>query len=228
MVREQPTKRTMASQLADSVRNDIVSGKLAPGSRVNLNDLSKHYRVGINPLREALSRLSTTKFVTAEDQRGFRVSEISLKELVDTQQIRIELECLALRAAIANGGVVWESEIIAAHHRLSRIQSTPKGGRLALDKDWETAHCDFHHALLSASSSEWLKIFIATLFEYSTRYRNAVVLSTGRIKRNVAGEHQGLMEAVLDKDADMACALLTEHFNVTTRFILVSMDETKK
>jgi len=54
---EQTKKRTMASQLADSVRNDIVNGTFAPGTRLNLNALSKHYAAGINPLREALSRL---------------------------------------------------------------------------------------------------------------------------------------------------------------------------
>jgi len=228
MVTQQSQKRTMASQLADSVRDDIVNGTLAPGARLNLSNLSKQYQAGINPLREALSRLSTTGFITAEDQRGFRVSEISRKELIDTQYIRIELECLALRKAIANGGVVWESEIIAAHHRMSRIQATPEGRRLALDPDWETAHSDFHFSLLSACDSEWLMLFISTLFECSTRYRKAVVLNKKRnIKRNVAGEHQDLMDAVLSKDADKACAVLTEHFNETTQFILDSMSEAK-
>lgn len=228
MVTEQIQKRTMASQLADSVRDDIVNGTLAPGARLNLSNLSKHYQAGINPLREALSRLSTTGFITAEDQRGFRVSEISRKELIDTQRIRIKLECLALREAIKNGGVVWESEIIAAHHRMSRIQNTPEGSRLALDPDWETAHSDFHFALLSGCSSEWLMLFIQTLFECSTRYRKAVVLSERKsIHRNVAGEHQDLMDAVLGKDADKACALLSEHFDETTQFILASMDKSK-
>jgi len=225
MVSEQSQKRTMASQLADSVRDDIVNGTLAPGARLNLSNLSKQYQAGINPLREALSRLSTTGFITAEDQRGFRVSEISHEELIDTQRIRIALECLALREAIKNGGVVWESEIIAAHHRMSRIQSTPEGSRLALDTDWETAHSDFHFALLSACNSEWLMLFITTLVECSTRYRKAVVRTEKNIKRNVTSEHQGLMDAVLAKDADKACALLTEHFNETTEFILASMSE---
>ncbi|MCF6263822.1 MAG: GntR family transcriptional regulator [Xanthomonadales bacterium] len=226
MVTEQTQKRTMASKLADSVRDDIVNGTHAPGARLNLSSLSKQYQAGINPLREALSRLSTTGFITAEDQRGFRVSEISRKELIDTQRIRIELECLALREAITNGGVVWEGEIIAAHHRMSRIQNTPEGSRLALDPDWETAHSDFHFTLLSGCKSEWLMLFISTLFECSTRYRKAVVLSEGKsIHRNVTKEHQDLMDSVLDKDADKACELLSQHFNETTQFILASMDK---
>ncbi|VAV91736.1 hypothetical protein MNBD_ALPHA04-2247 [hydrothermal vent metagenome] len=228
MAGEQSLKRTMASQLADSVRNDIVNGKFAPGARLNLNDLSKHYAAGLSPLREALSRLSTSGFITAEDQRGFRVSEISRKELVDTQRIRLELESIALRESITNGDVNWEGEVVAAHHRISRIQKTPEGGRLALDKDWETAHHNFHTALLSACESEWLMLFIKTLFECSTRYRKAVVLSDRPHKRDVANEHQNLMDAVLNKDADQACALLGAHYNETTEFILASMNEGEK
>ena len=190
--------------------------------------LFRSYQAGINPLREALSRLSTTGFITAEDQRGFRVSQISRTELIDTQRIRIELECLALRESIERGGVVWESEIVAAHHRMSRIQSTLKGGRPVLDTDWETAPRDFHFALLSACDSEWLMLFISTLFECSTRYRKAVVQSDKHIKRDITGEHQGIMDAVIDRDADKACALLTEHFDETTEFILASMDEAEK
>jgi len=218
----------MASQLTDSVRDDIVNGKFAPGTRLNLNDLSKHYSAGVNPLREALSRLSTTGFITAEDQRGFRVSEISRKQLIDTQRIRIELECMALRESIANGNVSWESEIVAAHHRMSRVQSTPEGERLSLDTDWETCHYEFHVALLSACDSQWLLFFIKTLFECSTRYRKALLLSARPIKRNVANEHQNLMNAVLGKDADKACALLTAHFNETTNLILAAMDKAEK
>jgi len=225
---EQTKKRTMASQLADSVRDDIVNGKFPPGARLNLSDLSKHYAAGVNPLREALSRLSTTGFIKAEDQRGFRVSEISREELIDTQRIRIELECMALREAIANGDVNWESEIVASHHRMSRIQSTPEGGRLSLNTDWETCHYDFHAALLSACESKWLMLFIRTLFECSTRYRMALLLSTRPMKRDVADEHQSLMSAVLDRDADQACALLATHFGETTELILAAMDKAEK
>ncbi len=218
----------MASQLADSVLNDIVNGKLAPGTRLNLNDLSRRYAAGVNPLREALSRLSTTGFITAEDQRGFRVSEISREELLDTQRIRIELECMALRESIARGSVTWESEVVAAHHRLSRLQNTPEGERLSLDMDWETCHYEFHTALLSACGSRWLLLFIKTLFDCSTRYRKALLLSTGTIQRDVASEHRNLMEAVLDRDADRASVLLAEHIEETTRLVLSAMDKAEQ
>jgi len=228
MTEEHSKKRTMASQLADSVRHDIVNGKFQPGAHLNLSALSKYYDTGVNPLREALSRLSTTGFITAEDQRGFKVSEISRKELIDTQNVRIELECLALRKSIANGGINWESELVAAHHRMSRIQRTSKGERLSLDANWETGHYDFHIALLSACDSEWLMLFIKTLFECSTRYRKAMLMFKQTIKRNVENEHEGLMNAALNKDADLACELLATHFNETTKLILSSMDNTKE
>lgn len=217
-------KRTMASQLMDSVREDIVKGTWPPGTRLNLRDLSEHYEVGVNPLREALSRLSTTGFISVEDQRGFRVTEISRAELIDCQRTRIELECMALRASIEKGGLEWEGQVLAAHHRMMRTQGTPEGGRLSMDGGWEENHQAFHMALLSACGSPWQLRFIDTLFEHSARYRKATVISKHAFTRDVAGEHRSLMDAALERDADRACEILRTHFDETTRLVLAAMD----
>ncbi len=215
----------MASQLMDSLRNDIVCGTWQPGARLNLRDLSDHYEVGVNPLREALSRLATSGFVSAEDQRGFRVTGISRAELIDCQNTRAELECIALRASIENGGVTWEGNILAAHHRMIRTQHTIEGVRLSLDAGWEDNHQAFHMALLSACGSLWQLKFIETLFEHSTRYRKATMVIKRAGTRDVEGEHKALMDAALDRDAERACEVLRTHFNETTKLVLSGLNE---
>ena len=60
-------------------------------------------------MREALSRLATSGFVVAEDQRGFRVADVSAAELTDITDTRIHVECEALRRAIAQGGLTGKS-----------------------------------------------------------------------------------------------------------------------
>lgn len=225
---EKSAKRTVASQLVDSVRDDIVLGRLLPGSRLNLRELGEQYSVGLIPLREALSRLSSSGFITAEDQRGFRVAEISRKELIDTQSLRAELECMALRQSIERGDVDWETQLIAAHHRMVRTQRTPEGGKLSLSLEWEANHLDYHMRLLGGCDNEWLLRFIRTLFEHSARYRQAMVLAKRPFHRDVKGEHQGLMDAALDRDADRACTLLRAHFDETTALVLAAMDEAEE
>jgi GntR family carbon starvation induced transcriptional regulator len=222
---ERSGKRTMASQLMDSLRNDIVSGTWQPGARLNLRDLSGHYDVGVNPLREALSRLATSGFVSAEDQRGFRVTGISREELIDCQNTRADLECMALRASIERGDVAWESDVLAAHHRMVRSQHTFEGERLSLDAGWEDNHQAFHMTLLSACDSPWRLKFIETLFEHSIRYRKATMVLKRAGARDVQGEHKALMEATLARNADRACEVLRTHFNETTKLVLSGLDE---
>ena len=65
--------RTLAATAFERLRADILSCKLAPGSKLPFDRLKEDYGVGLSPLREALSRLATSGLVTMEGQRGFRV-----------------------------------------------------------------------------------------------------------------------------------------------------------
>ncbi|MEG1055278.1 MAG: GntR family transcriptional regulator, partial [Janthinobacterium sp.] len=111
---EMASPRTMASMLADRIRDDIIAGALAPESKLRLKDLSVRYDAGVIPLREALSRLAMTGFVRAEDQRGFRVTGISTEELNDITQTRQRIETDALSNAIAHGDIEWEGRMLSS------------------------------------------------------------------------------------------------------------------
>jgi len=220
-------RRTMASILADRIRRDVLSGELKPGRRLNLKDVGKKYDAGTIPLREALSRLSANGFITTEDQKGFRVAEISADEVRDIHQQRAELECLALRDSIRLGTLQWEAEVIAAHHMLTRIQAQLEGRPLASNPEWEAQHAQFHIKLVSACGSKWLMQFISTLIQHSSRYRQvgASVLVTKLSKRDIGAEHQAILDAALRRDTDLACALLRAHYRETANNIVELIKE---
>ena len=91
MLSAPPSFRTAASALANDIRADIISGHLPPGGRLRIKELCERYGSGAIPLREALSRLATSGFVVAEDQRGFRVADVSAAELTDITDTRIHV-----------------------------------------------------------------------------------------------------------------------------------------
>jgi GntR family transcriptional regulator, carbon starvation induced regulator len=225
---EVSTKRTMASIISDSVRHDILRGDLAPGSRLNLRKLGERYSVGLIPLREALSRLSSTGLIAAEDQRGFRVAEISAKEFKDGQWLRIKLECMALDQSIEKGDIAWEERLIAAHAIMARTQQRSKRKQLALDPDWESNHRNFHMQLLSGCDNAWMLTFIRTLFDHNARYRQLMFAANQPFPRDAAQEHLDLMNAAIDRDSKSACRLLREHFEATTRLVLRAMRERRE
>lgn len=215
--------RTVASLLVEKIRTDIVAGTFAPGDRLKLGDLSLRYGSGVNPLREALTRLAATGLVLIEDQKGFRVAPMSREDLLDLTRVRQRLESWALREAIALGDVEWEARIVSAHHRLARLSKTAPGDGHALDDAWESLHQDFHRALVAACGSPWLLHFRDVLAAQTSRYRRLSV-AYAEAARDIGAEHTQLMEAVLARDPDRAAALVEAHFARTATIVLDGYD----
>lgn len=224
------SRRTMASILADRLRHDVLTGALKPGARLTVKELAERYDAGAIPLREALSRLSSSGLIAAEDQRGFRVTGMSEEEVLDIQDQRAELECIALRKSIASGSTQWETDLIATYHGMMHVQSKLEGKPLASNPEWEAQHTKFHLQLVRECGSAWLMRFIQTLIDHSSRYRQlaACALAESSFKRNIAGEHKAIMDAALARDADLACALLRSHYRGTTRLVVEMIRQAPK
>lgn len=214
--REGEGQQTMASTLFEAIRSDIMRGDLAPGARLKIQDLAERYGAGSIPVREALSRLATSGFVDARDQRGFSVRQVSASELLDLNRMRQLLESIAVRDALEQGNLAWESRVLGAHHRMSRLNQFSDPGAQTLNVEWEAAHDEFHQAIVSACSSPWLLEFIEVVRLQSARYRHISVRAKPTADRDVKGEHQAILDAVLARNADLAIERLCAHFNKST------------
>lgn len=201
--------RTLGSRVYDRLRDDIVRGELAPGQKLTLDALKERYGVGITPLREALYRLSASLLVLAEDQRGFRVAPASPEHRADIVAVRQHIETLVLRDAFEHGDLAWESRILSALHQLKRTPMYEADGS-SITREWEVAHRNFHQAALAAAQSSTLRHLQAMLWDHAARYRNLVkacVLEEAALD----GEHEELANAILDRDEQLACLLLSRH-----------------
>lgn len=214
-----PSLRTLTSVAFDRLRADIIAGVLQPQERLRIQALSERYEVGASAIREALSRLVTDGLVASEDQRGFFVCPVSREELTDLTETRIRLEQSALRMAIANGDVEWETSVLASYHRMSRMAQPAEPGT---DAPWAMAHRQFHRALIDGCGSAWTLRLCSLLYDQSERYRNLAARVGGSKRRHAPDEHRKLMDVALARDADAACAMIREHFELTSRVILAS------
>lgn len=215
--RRTPKSRTLS--LFETLRAEILDGRLEPGTRLHVAALAQRFAVSLGAVREALSRLVADGLVHALDRRGFRVSPVSIEDLQDVTRTRIEIETLTLRRAIERGDTDWEAEIVAALHLL--LRATPE--RLAdLEQtmpEWSVLHRRFHESLIGACDSSWLLRFREMLFEQSERYRSLLV-THAITDRDLAGEHRALADAALDRDADRAVALMEAHFRTTAGMLM--------
>ena len=125
------------------LRGDIVAGRLLPGARLPFAELTARYGSSTSAIREALQRLVEQGLVVSEPQLGFHIVTLSVEDLRDLTTARCEIEGLALRYAIENGDLAWESAIVAALHVLERTAVTAAGPgdeTRSLSDEWTAAH----------------------------------------------------------------------------------------
>ena len=213
----QQAGRTLASNVLEQLRHDILECRLKPATRLRFAELRLRYGVGTSPLREALMRLASDGLVVLEDHRGFHVAPVSKAKLLDITFMRRELETKALLLGIQNGDEQWEMRVLTAYHALSRRSRPHRDG--AMDPEWEARHRVFHFALVSGCGSEWLLRFRSILYDQWDRYRR-LSIKCAKDDRDFTREHRELMEAALERDAEAATYLMNKHITMSTRTLL--------
>jgi DNA-binding GntR family transcriptional regulator len=198
------------------VRENIISGHLAPGAKLRAADLGDRYACALTTVREALSRLVADGLVTMEDQRGFRIAPVSRSDLVDLTQTRVEIECTALRLAIARGDADWEAAVVGSCHRLCREPFSHEASSRP-SQSWIALHHAFHFNLVNGCGSPRLLEICGRLYQQADRYR---YLSMRMPARNIDMEHEKIAAATVGRDAPTATSLLADHYLTTTRIII--------
>lgn len=205
-----PVSQSLAQSTYDRLRQDIIFGVLAPGLRLRLEDLRDSYGVSVPTLREVLNRLASDRLVVAEDQRGFAVAPISDENLRDLADLRQLIELHALERSFRAGDVAWESRVVAAHHKLSRIEQRLIAGEPADRMEWKRYDSGFHHALIMGCASAELLAVHQSVFDRYLRYQMVYLTFRGTI---AAAEHQALLEAALARDVARAQDVLVRHID---------------
>jgi DNA-binding GntR family transcriptional regulator len=215
---------SLTTQTYGRLRRDIISGALAPGQKLKIEEMRRYYGTGATPIREALSLLTSDGIVERIDKRGFNVSQVSEKEFDELFKTRCWLEGLALRESIAQGDQNWEEGIVLAAYRLSRTSYSSAADHYVLNREWDANHKGLHTALIAACGSSILLQFCDQLFDKNIRYRH-LSRTTAYPKRDIHREHDDLVRATLQRDADTAVARLVAHYTLTGDFLRQGLSE---
>ena len=210
--------RSLVEAAYATIRHDILDGSLAPGLKLRFEMLRERYGVGASTLREALTRLVGEALVTSEEQRGFRVAEVSLDDFADLTRARKLIEVEALRQSIIFGDDAWEGALVGAFHRLSKVEEKLPRQTQELRDEFEERNRDFHFTLIAACPSRWLKHMHSILFQQSERYRR-ISLAARDETRDIHGEHKAVLDAALARDVDLACRLEADHIDKTLQLL---------
>jgi DNA-binding GntR family transcriptional regulator len=218
-----PKTSSRTDVVYESLRSDLLDGRIKPGERLKLPALSERFGLSMTVVREALTRLTEQGMVAISPQRGFSAIELSIADLKDLSYVRIQLETLTLRASIERGSVAWESGIVAALHALNRTTNVHEDG--TFNAEWFGCHRAFHHALLAGCGSPRLLALADAERDRAELYRAWTRSLAHHVERNVRAEHETIAERTLAHDADGAAEALTAHIQKTTDLLLAYAEE---
>jgi GntR family carbon starvation induced transcriptional regulator len=200
----------------ETLKTELLDGLHTPGQKLAIDQLASRFGVNIGAVREALSRLTSDHLVTSQPQKGFLVAKVSVADMLDLTAVRTDIETRCLRRSIELGTLEWEGQMLGTWHQLSRTTPLIDGEP---NVEWSRLHQKFHDDLISACDSVWWLRLRSQLFTQAERYRR-MIQPHRRGGRDVDAEHRELIELCLARDADGACAALTEHLNKTAQTLI--------
>ena len=206
-----------AVNVYDALKSDIMMGHFTPGSKLKIEMLKERYGVGVNVIRESLARLATEELVNAESQKGFRVAETSKGRLSDLNRMRVLLETDGVKHSMEQGGLEWETSLVAAYHKLEYIEKKMHEDEARHCAIWHTCDYEFHRALLSACGSELHLLYHKRIFEQYRQYVMVDLKTNGFRGQDLMDEHEKILTAALDRDYDLCQKALEYHLGYYLR-----------
>lgn len=216
---EADTSRTLTEQTYSLLRDDIIEGRWAPGSKLRIEHLRTQYGIGAGTLREALTRLVSDALVSTEGQRGFSVTPIAMSDLEDITRLRVQIETEALRQSIRHGDAAWRSQLRASYEAISNFEQPITASHR---RHWEALNVRFHDALLAGQASPWTEKLLRILARHSERYRCYAIALPG-MSRDVHAEHTEIFELALAGREARAALALEAHICATPHLLLQAL-----
>src|SRR5690606_5374285 len=215
---ENPSRETVAEQATARLLNDLITGVFEPGENLRMEKLKQRYSVGASPLREALARLVSLGFVTAESHRGFRAAPLSRADIEDITLVRQSLEATALTRCLELAGDEWEVGLVAALRRLALVCSRPPTEHEERVRAIDRAHWLLHRAIVAACHSPRLLELQERYYQQAWRYRRrSLHLLAASPMDEFVREHEILVQTLLERDPVHAVQALRDHLALTPR-----------
>jgi len=194
----------LSDRLREAVEEEIATGKLLPGSRLDEVELAKRFNVSRTPIREALNLLLGEGLIEMRPRRGAVVARVSAERLIEMFEVMAELEAMCVQLATRRMSDGEFAAIESAH-------AACRGAVASRDADaYFYANERFHYAIYAASHNTFLAEEAAALQRKLRPYRRLQLRVRNRIQRSFE-EHQAIVDALREGDAEKAALSVRNH-----------------
>lgn len=208
MVKRRATKpargQTWSHYLEERLAEDIINGRLPPGTRLEEQSLADRYETSRTPVREALRRLAATGLIETRPRRGVVVSTVTRERLAQMFEAMAELEGACARLAAQRMSEVERQQLTQLQKEGSQIMEADDPAA------YEVHNRAFHAAIYNGSGNEILEETAQSVRARLAPFRSAQFQIPGRVAKSIS-EHSDVVAAILNGDGEKAYVAMRSH-----------------
>ena len=208
-----PETSSLTDQVYSAIKNDILTCRLDPGSRIAQSQLVRRYAFGITPIREALKRLEQEGYVQSIPRFGYLIAPITVQDVEDLYDLRLILEQSAIRLAIQRASAEQAEQI----RQSANFTYTFKDSASYLRFLEHNNH--FHVGIALTSGNRKLAQLLADVLNEMTRIFN-LGLDLRDSAEEMRGEHIALAEAIAARDIPRAEDVVRDQIQLSRQRVL--------
>ncbi len=206
-------RANLNEQVYDTLRTRILDRTHGPGEKLSLHELATELGVSRSPVHHALTRLVSEGLLTVKARRGYYVSPITPRVLVEGYEVRLALELHAADVTVET----------AEDDRIAQLRDLLAETADAIShEEWDMANAAFHETQVDLAGNELLSRFYR---ELSVNLMMQVIRG-GSIERGeyLVTEHLAIVEALESRDRNAARVAVTRHVETGRRIALDAIE----
>ncbi len=202
---------TIQDRVAHTLRQEILAGRLPPGTRLRQTEVATRMGVSTTPVREALRVLATEGLVEEKPHRGFEVRRASPQELEEIYELRLILEPLNTKAAV---GAISAAEMEVAEELVTRMDHAEDTAT------WVELNREFHRVLTEGSRRRRTVEILQSLQNNAALYVGVFAQEATHELAVANEEHRAILDAFRERDEERAAELVAVHLRHSSGVVL--------
>ena len=217
----------LGDQVYEAIRDQIVTGELAPGSQLGVADLSRQLGVSLTPVRDALNRLMAEGLVEDMPRRGYFVARLDHEAITDLLGARRLIELAAVEEGIDRVQPEQLDEMRQLAEEMEQL--VDPDGRYVDYAEFSKRDSRFHLLVVASAGNRHLLEMYRGLSVHVHIHRTNLVAKAGYSRgAATAREHRSILEGFQRRDLAEVRAAITRHVHaVTGEFAGANLDKAK-
>ena len=212
---------TIADKVSRQLAEEIISGVISPGQKLEEQNLAEKFGVSRSPIRDALRQLSGTGLVDIKPNRSVTVVDLKVDQLHDMYEALGELEALCAKFCAQRMTTVERKQLEELHQK-SQIAVRKKS-----KKTYADLNDQFHDMLHQGSHNESLQSISGELRRRLAPFRRPIFFRGTKRLKNSWDEHDNVVNAILAADAKRAHTEMGRHLVNSSLNVISYIEETR-